>query len=143
MNKPKNDGRKSDGKFAPGNKLGGSKAGSRHRVTVAVEEMLAGEHEALTRVAIGRALNGDMVALRLCLDRIAPLRRDAAVSVALPRIESASDIVTASTAILTAMSVGEITPDEAGRVMALLTAHREIIETGDLELRLAKLEERA
>ena len=142
MTKPKNDGRKSDGKFAPGNKLGGSKSGSRHRVTLAIEEMLAGEHEALTRAAIDRALNGDTVALRLCLDRIAPARRDAPVKVALPPIQSACDTVAASTAILAAMSAGDITPDEAGRVMALLTAHRAIVETGDLELRLAKLEER-
>ncbi len=140
MTKPKNDGRKSDGKFAPGNRLGGSKSGSRHRVTLAIEEMLAGEHEALTRVAIDRALNGDTVALRLCLDRIAPPRRDSPVKVALPPIQSASDTVAASTAILAAISAGDITPDEAGRVMALLTAHRAIVETGDLELRLAKLE---
>lgn len=142
MTKPKNDGRKSDGKFAPGNKLGGSKAGSRHRVTLAIEEMLSGEHEALTRAAIDRALNGDTVALRLCLDRIAPPRRDAPVTVALPPIQSASDTVAASTAILAAVSSGDITPDEAGRVMALLAAHRAIVETGELELRLAKLEER-
>lgn len=142
MTKPKNDGRKSDGTFASGNKLGGSKAGSRHRVTLAIEAMLAGEHEALTRAAIERALTGDTVALRLCLDRIAPPRRDTPVTVALPPIQSASDTVAASTAILAAVSSGEITPDEAGRVMALLTAHRAIIETGDLELRLAKLEER-
>jgi hypothetical protein len=75
--KPKNDGRKSDGTFAPGNKLGGSKAGSRHRVTRAVEDLLEGQHEKLTQAAIDKALEGGTVALRLCLDRIAPPRRDA------------------------------------------------------------------
>ena len=32
------------------------------------------------------------------------------------------------------------TPDEAGRIMALLTAHKVIIETCDLEARLTALE---
>ena len=35
---------------------------------------------------------------------------------------------------------GVVTPDEAGRVMALLTAHKALVETGDLEARIAALE---
>lgn len=140
---PKNDGRKSDGTFAPGNKLGGSKVGSRHRVTRAVEELLEGQHEALTQKAIEAALGGDMTALRLCLDRIAPPRRDAPVSIDLPPVRSAADAVGASEALLAAVSAGEVTPDEAGRVMALLTAHKSIVEAGDHEARIAALEARA
>lgn len=139
----KNDGRKSDGTFAAGNKLGGSKAGSRHAVTKAVEALLDGQHEALTQKAIGKALEGDMVALRLCLDRLAPPRKDAPISIALPPVRSAADAVQASSAILAAVAGGEVTPDEAGRVMALLTAHRSIIEVGDLEARITALEEKA
>ncbi|MAM39264.1 MAG: hypothetical protein CL949_12385, partial [Erythrobacter sp.] len=86
--------------------------------------MLEGEHEALTRKAIEQALEGDGTALRLCLDRIAPPRKDAPISFALPPIRSAEDTVTASSALLLAVAEGEVTPDEAGRVMALLTAHK-------------------
>jgi len=141
--RPNNDGRKPDGTFAPGNKLGGSKAGSRHRVTRAIEAMLEGQHEKLTQQAIDKALEGDMVALRLCLDRLAPPRRDAPVSIALPAVRSAADAVQASAAVLAAVAEGEVTPDEAGRVMALLTAHRSLVETGDLETRIAALEAKA
>jgi hypothetical protein len=140
MTEPNNDGRKPDGTFAPGNQLGGNKAGSRHRVTRAVEELLEGQHEALTRQAIARALAGDMIALRLCLDRIAPPRKDAPISMALPPVHSARDAVEASAALLDAVSTGDVTPDEAGRVMALLVAHRGLVETGDLEARIAALE---
>jgi multidrug efflux pump subunit AcrA (membrane-fusion protein) len=87
-----------------------------------------------------KALEGDIMALRLCLDRIAPARRDAPVSVALPSVRTAADAVEASTALLEAVSVGEVTPDEAGRVMALLTAHKGIVEAGDLEARITALE---
>jgi hypothetical protein len=139
-NKPNNDGRKSDGKFAPGNALGGSKAGSRHKTTLAIEALLEGEHEKLTRKAIDKALEGDTVALRLCLDRLAPARKDVPISFALPPIVTAADTVTASASLLAAVAGGEVTPDEAGRVMALLTSHKALVETGDLERRIEALE---
>ena len=121
----------------------GRPAGARHLVTRAVEALLEGEHEKLTRKAIDKALEGDTVALRLCLDRIAPPRKDAPVSLNLPPVRSAVDAVEASVAVLAAVAAGDITPDEAGRIMALLTAHKGIIETGDLESRIAALEARA
>lgn len=138
--RPNNDGRKPDGTFAPGNALGGNRKGSRHKVTLAVEALLEGEHERLTRTAIDKALEGDSVALRLCLDRIAPPRRDAPIAFALPPIKTVGEAVVASGALLAAVAAGEVTPDEAGRVMALLAAHKAMIETGELENRIAALE---
>ena len=139
-NSPNNDGRKTDGKFADGNSLGGSKLGSRHKVTRAIEALLEGQHEALTQKAIDKALEGDMTALRLCLDRIAPPRKDAVISISLPAVESAEDAVGASKELLAAVAAGEVTPDEAGRVMALLVSHKGIVEAGNLEQRIAALE---
>lgn len=143
--KPETTRRQQGGKFAPGvsGNPEGRPAGSRHKVTRAIEALLDSEHEALTRKAIEKALEGDMVALRLCLDRLAPPRKDAPVSIELPSVRSASDAVEASAAILVAVAAGEITPDEAGRVMALLTAHKSIVESGDLEARIAALEAKA
>ncbi len=129
-----------DGRFKPGNP--GKPKGARSRVTRAIEDMLEGQYEALTQVAIDKALEGDIVALRLCLDRLAPPRRDAPVSMELPPVRSAADAVEASAAVLAAISAGDVTPDEAGRIMALLTAHKAIVETGDLEARIAALEEK-
>ncbi|MGV2495046.1 DUF5681 domain-containing protein [Pelagerythrobacter aerophilus] len=140
MSKPKDTGRKSDGTFAPGNTLGGRPPGSRNKTTLAIEALLEGEHEALTRAAIGKALEGDTTALRLCLDRLAPPRKDSPVSFGLPQIKTAEDAVTASSALLAAVAAGEVTPDEAGRVMSLLTAHKALVETCDLEARISALE---
>ena len=47
---PKNNGRKPDGRFAPGNGLGGRTPGARNKTTLAVEALLEGEHESLKRV---------------------------------------------------------------------------------------------
>jgi hypothetical protein len=136
-------GRKTDGTFAEGNTLGGKPRGARHRVTRAVEALLEGESAALTRKAIEKALEGDTVALRLCLDRIAPPRKDAPIAIDLPAVTSASDALAASAALLAAVADGEVTPGEAGPVMALLVAHKTLVETGDLESRIAALEEKA
>lgn len=140
MTEPINSGRKSDGTFAEGNRLGGKPKGARHRVTMAIEALLEGQHEALTQKAVDMALEGDTVALRLCLDRIAPPRKDAPISFEMPPVRSAEDAVNASAMLLSAVAGGEVTPDEAGRVMALLVSHRNLIETGDLEKRIAALE---
>lgn len=136
------DARNADGTFATGNRANpaGRPRGARHKVTRAIEELLEGEHEALTRKAIDKALEGDMTALRLCLDRLAPPRKDAPISTPLPIVKTAQDALEASAVLLAAVSAGEVTPDEGGRVMALLTAHRGIIETADLENRIAALE---
>lgn len=135
--------RKGNGTFAPGTSgnPAGKVAGTRARTTLAVEALLEGEHEKLTRKAIDKALEGDVPALRLCLERLAPARKDAPIRIELPAVQSAEDTVAASAAVLSAVAVGEVTPEEAGRLMALLTAHRAIVEAGDLERRIAALEE--
>ena len=107
---------------------------------MAVEALLEGQHAALTQKAIDLALSGDGTALRLCLDRIAPARKDSPIAFALPPIITVADTVTASASLLSAVAEGEVTPDEAGRVMALLTAHRALVEAGDLEARITALE---
>ena len=58
----------------------------------------------------------------------------------MPPIKTAADTVTASSALLDAVASGDVTPDEAGRVMALLSAHKALVETGDLERRIEALE---
>jgi len=139
MNTPRNSRAGTRGKpFQPGNP--GRVPGSRNRATIAAAALLDGEAEALTRTAIDKALEGDTVALRICLERLVPPRKDAPITFAMPPVESPADTLLASAAVLSAVANGEITPEEAGRVMALLTAHRSIIETSDLDARIAALE---
>ena len=64
----------------------GRPSGSRNATTLALEALLDGQANALTQKAIDLALTGDMAALRLCLDRILPPRKDRPVSFTLPRL---------------------------------------------------------
>lgn len=127
------------GKFAPGNP--GKPKGTRHKVTRAVEELLGEQTEALTQKAVDLALEGDTSALRLCMERIAPPRKDSTISFALPPMKTAMDSVKGAQAILEAVSEGSITPLEGAAVMGLVEQYRRTLETSEIEQRIAVLEE--
>ena len=133
-----NSGRNTDGTFAPGNP--GKPKGARHKATRAALAMLEGESEALTRKAVELALEGDTTALRLCLERIAPPRKDVPVTFNLPRMETARDAATAAGAVLDAVAAGELTPTEGAHMMALVEGFRRTLETTEIEARMAELE---
>ena len=124
--------------FAPGNP--GRPKGARHKVSRAVEMLLEGEAEALTRKAVEAALGGDMTALRLCLDRIAPARREAPVTFDLGRLDGPAAALEATARAIEAMAEGELTATEAAAVVALLESYRKAFETVEIERRLAALE---
>ena len=122
-----------------GNPAGRPK-GARNAATLAIEELLDGEAEALTRKLIDKALGGDMAALRICLDRLSPPRRDRLVTFELPKIESASDALKASSAILAACAVGQLSLREAVEFQNLVSSHVGMLESNELAARLAALE---
>lgn len=103
---PLPEGRDAKGRFAPGNP--GKLPGTRHRVTVAMENLMEGQWEGLTKTAVALALRGDTTALRLCLDRIAPIRRGGHVEIAdFPKIETPADVPKAHAAILSAVAAAQ------------------------------------
>ena len=133
-------GRTTAGTFTTGNP--GRPKGARNRTTMAVMELLEGQAEALSRKAVEMALAGDSVALRLCLDRLAPPRKDSPVQFALPRMTTARDAAQAAGAVLEAVAEGDLTPGEGAAVMALVDSYRRTLEVTELEARLVALEER-
>lgn len=138
MDNDRKSGRNTDGTFASGNS--GKPKGARHRATQAALNLLEGQTEALTQKAVDMALGGDTVALRLCLERIAPPRRDAPLAFVLPAMTGAHDGVKAAGAIIGAVSIGDLTPQEGAHVMALIETYRRTLETTELESRIAHLE---
>ena len=118
----------------------GRPKGARNRATVAVEELLDGEAEALTRKAVEKALDGDMMALRLCLERICPPRKDRPVVFKLPNTGTPAGLVKGMAAIVGAVAKGDLTPGEGQALAALIEGQRKAIETESLEDRVAALE---
>ena len=123
-----------------GNPAGRPK-GSRNKATLAAEALLEGESEAIVRKLLEKAKEGDSTALRLCLERLMPPRRDRSVTFELGPIKSSADAAAASSSVLAACADGSLSPDEAIKVMSLITSHASVLELTELETRLAALEQ--
>ena len=129
--------------FKPGHSgnPSGRPVGSRNKATLAMQALLDGDGEALTRKAIELAKAGDMQALKLCLDRLLPPRRDTVLAFALPKMETADDAVKASGAIVDAVAAGELSPMEAETLSGMVESFAKAIEISDLAKRITAIEE--
>jgi hypothetical protein len=138
-----NTGEQQAGRFRKGQSGNptGRPRGSRNAATLAVEAMLDGEAEALTRKAIDMALAGDTVALKLCLERIYPARKDRAVTFALPPITSARDAADIAAAIAEAVAAGHLTPSEAAEIGKVIEIYVKAYQTAELNDRVACVEQ--
>jgi Family of unknown function (DUF5681) len=90
----------------------GKRPGTRNRVTMLAERLLDGEAEAIVRKAIELAKTGDNTAMRLCLERILPVRKGRPVALNLPSMKSAADLPAVIGAVARAVAAGDLTPDE-------------------------------
>ena len=120
----------------------GRPKGARNKATVAAETLLDDESETITRRCIDLALEGDSTALRLCLSRILPVRRERTIALDLPDLEGSHDSLRAIGAVLKAVGEGQISPAEGQAVASLLETHRRAFEVETLENRLDALEAR-
>ena len=141
MSHDRNNGPETDqpvrpGTFRPGNP--GRPPGCRNKATLAALALLEGEAEALTRRCVEMALAGDATAMRLCLDRLLPKGRP--VRLDLP-LRTLADLDRATDAISGALAEGSVTVDEVGALAGLVEARRRLLETTELERRLAALEQ--
>ena len=126
-------------KGVSGNPSGRPK-GSRHKTTLAVEALLEGEAEIITRKAIEAAKAGDMIAIRLVLDRVCPPRKTRSIEIDLPPIGDAAGVSLAQEEVLKAVCTGELDLDQGQALSGLLEARRQFLETSELEARLTELE---
>jgi hypothetical protein len=133
---------KASTRFKPGQSgnLAGRPKGSRNATTIALENLLDGQAEALTNKAVELALEGDMAALRLCMDRILPPRKDRPVTFNLPPIKGAGDAAAVTSAILSAVANGEITPADAAEISKLMDSYVKAFEASEIFQRLERLE---
>jgi hypothetical protein len=109
-------------------------------VTLLVEQLLEGEADRLFRKAIERALEGDVTALRLCLERIVPPRRERCIDLPLPASKTASEVSAALAVILAAVGEGRITPGEGETLARMVEIQRRVIEVEEIERRVQELE---
>jgi hypothetical protein len=118
------------GRFVPGvsGNPAGKAPGTRNRVTMLRAALDSEEGPAMARVIIDKALAGDVVTAKFCLDRLEPKPRNRAIEIDLPAGATARDLVAAFDETVRAMAAGEITPDEAVQVTRVLDGRRKAIE---------------
>ena len=94
----------------------GRPMGSRNNATLACEALLEGQAEALTQKAVDMALAGDTTALKICIDRIYPARKDRPVTFPLPPINTARDAADVMSSVMNAVAAGQLTPADASEL---------------------------
>jgi hypothetical protein len=119
----------------------GRPMGSRNSATLACEALLEGQAEALTQKAVEMALAGDTVALKLCLERICPARKDRAVRFALPPITSARDAADIAAAVAEAVAAGHLTPSEAAELGKVIEIYVKAYQAAELDDRVPRAEQ--
>jgi uncharacterized protein DUF5681 len=118
----------------------GRPRGARNRRTVLAEHLLEGDTEAIVRTMIARAKEGDMAAVRLCVDRICPRLSDRPAGFALPPLARAADAPPAIAAIAQALADGDLTAAEAADLSRVVETFVRAFANADHEVRITRLE---
>jgi hypothetical protein len=118
----------------------GRPRGARNRTTILLRNLLAADAEAIARKAIDLAKDGDIAAIRICMERLTPTRKSEPVELDLPPLGTAADSVDAAATIVAAAAAGELTPSEAADLANVVDIYVRALATQGFEERLAKLE---
>ena len=120
----------------------GRPEGSRNKATILAQALFDGQAEELIQKCIQMALEGDSTAMRLCIERLVPPRKDRPVNLDLPKMECVEDTVNAMAVISSGVAEGELTPSEGQVLSGMVENYRKAIETTVLEERIRNLEKR-
>lgn len=98
--------------------------------------------EELVMKAVELALDGDVNALRLCLERLIPkaVHEPVALNFDLSQTNKQEYLMDFGREILTAVANGEITPADAKILAGMADSHRRLIENGEMRRMLEEIE---
>lgn len=140
---PENAGKmQASGKFQKGQSgnPNGKAKGTKNRATIAAEQLLQNNLDNICLRLIEEALTGNMLAIKLVLDRVLPSRRDRAIDIKLPKLQTIEDALKTMTTIIEAMGNGKITPSEGESMSRVIDAFLKVIQGYELEKRVRALE---
>jgi len=141
---PENAGKmQASGKFQKGRSgnPNGKAKGTKNRATIAAEQLLQSNLDNICLRLTEEALTGNMLAIKLVLDRVLPSRRDRAIDIKLPKLQTIEDALKTMTTIIEAMGNGKITPSEGESMSRVIDAFLKVIQGCELEKRVSALEE--
>jgi hypothetical protein len=118
----------------------GRPRGSRNKASVRMQELLEQNAEQLVNKVVEIAIAGNIGALRLCLDRLLPARRNEPLLCEMPPLQKAADAVAAIAGIASAAVAGDVTADEAAKLAKVISLYVNTLEAHQFEDQLVKLE---
>jgi hypothetical protein len=118
----------------------GRPPGSRNKTTLAIEALLEGEGESIARKLIELAKKGDLQAVRICLDRTAPPRKERCLELATRPVKSPQDLPLTHQEILIEVAEGRMTPGEGETLSNIVSNHLLTLDAMSQPERLEKLE---
>jgi hypothetical protein len=121
----------------------GRPRGSRNRPRARVQSLLEGKAEDVARKVIEMAQAGNIRALRMCLDRIAPAPKYEPGTCELPPLENPADTVKAMAKIAEAVATGDLAPCEAISMAKVVETYIHALQAKAFDERLAKVETQA
>ena len=128
--------------FQAGNKYGrGRPRGSRNKVTRVCQDTLDSHAENLIKKCLVLAFQGNPTAMRLCIERLMPARRQCTLTFKLQPLKTIGDVAAASEAVVSGVARGQLTPAEGQAFSGMLEDRRRVIETRDQEPRIRALED--
>ena len=127
--------------FEPGNKFGrGRPRGSRNKTTMLAQELLSSHAVPIVRKVILMALQGDMKAMQLCMDRTLPVLRELPIKLGALPMRTLADLSKTSEKVCKKVAAGQLTTAQGHAVFELIEHHRRVIETTELEKGMSLLE---
>jgi len=144
------DPRSPNGTFPPG--ISGNPRGrprgslnrySRSQAALLARTLLEERTADITQKIIEAAMTGNILALKLCADRLFPAPQDVPIPFTIPKPGSPpNDVLEAHSALIHALAAGEVSPQEAQIISNVLEAHRRSWEGTAVLERLEEIERR-
>lgn len=102
--------------------------------------MLEPHAEQLIQKVVDMANEGDMAALKLCLDRLCAPLRATDRQITINGFNTTKELAKKGDLILMNVAQGNITPTEGSSLMSSITSQSRILEIDELERRITELE---
>jgi hypothetical protein len=102
------------------NEGNGRPKGARNRRHRALQAVAQSQAPALLQRVINAAMNGDMMAAKIVMDRVWPKPRTAPIAVELPQVTTPEQLKTAMYDLLRRVASGELTTDDGAALVAMM-----------------------